>query len=508
MKSRNNSVKYLGVVLGLLALAIAAYVLFLPPQPGVADQGDFDRVMNVSGLQLRASDVNNPDFDRFLNYTVTDYEIMDAGLMELAGRLKATSLSYPITLISLVCKAFGQDTFKTGYLAVVYILMYLSALYVIFRYLPVKNQIKLALFVLITLFVCLDGNYLVWFNSLYGEPMMITAFTLYIAAWVYYIYRRHVLRSEDRLFTSILLIIAAACLFLGSKIQVISALPVILIMLAMLFWDNKSWLRSYQKCLLCLSVCVLIIYPVRLIIANQDINKDTQYNSVFYGILKDSPNPAQDLIDMGLNPDLAVDAGKHSYLDREEYVKYVPHTEITQAEFYSHISNAMLLKFYITHPARLVRGMEYTAGQAFKTSTFLGKYPRSYSETPVREFDRFTCWSSFREHQLPKNMFFLILVYAVVLTISAGIYAKNRKIPAVKAWLQLFWGVMFIGLMQFPMPFFGNGQADTSKQLFLFNFIFDITMVVSVCWGLNKFIDYCCLKKSRAPEKTSYLNSL
>ena len=39
---------------------------------------------------------------------------------------------------------------------------------------------------------------------------------------------------------------------------------------------------------------------------------------------------------------------------------------------------------------------------------------------------------------------------------------------------------MLIGVIQYPMPFIGNGQADTSKQLFLFNFIFDILIVVSI----------------------------
>lgn len=507
MKSSENSVKYLRAALGLLAMAVVAYVLFQFPQPGVADQGDFDRVMNVSGLQLRAEDKNNPDFDRFLDYTVTDYHIRDAGFLELLSRLKSTSIAWLITMIELVCKGFGQDIFKTGYLAFVCVIIYLAALYVIFKYLPINNNYKLALFGSITLFVCLDGNYLVWFNSLYGEPMMITTLTLYIAAWVYYIYQRHILKTEDGVFARIIFIVAAACLFLGSKIQVITALPVILIMLAVLFRENKPMLKRYQVWILCLLYGVLIIYPVRLMIINKDINRDTQYNSVFCGILKDSPHPAQDLADMGLNPDLAVEAGKNSYLDQAEYVRYVPHSEITRVEFYNKISNFKLITFYITHPDRLVKGMEYTASQAFVTSTFLGKYPRSYSETPVREFDRFTFWSSFKEHRLPKNLYFLLTVFGAVLTVSISIYIKNREIPQVKAWLYLVWGLMLICVLQFPMPFVGNGQADTSKQLFLFNFGFDLMLVVSVCWCLNRAIDTCCLKKGRAAGKISYLRS-
>ncbi|PKM76653.1 MAG: hypothetical protein CVU90_11225 [Firmicutes bacterium HGW-Firmicutes-15] len=503
MKSGENTMRYLWVTFGLLALGIIVYVLFQYPQPGVADQGDFDRVMNVSGLELKAENVNDPNFVRFLNYTVTDYKISDISMLGLLARLKATSMSYLITLVSLICKVFGQDTFKTGYLAIAYVIMYVFALFVIIKCLNIKNKVKLTLLVLITLFVFLDGNYLVWFNSLYGEPMMITTLMLYIAAWFYYIYNRNVLKSEEQVFAKIIIIFMAAFWFLGSKMQVLSALPIIMFMLATLFRENRRLLKQYQIWLLIFLSCLLIIYPVRFNLINKDISKDTQYNSVFYGILKDSKSPTQDLIDMGLNPDMAVEAGKHAFLDKGEYLRYVPHSEITQEEFYNKISNIKLVKFYITHPSRFIQGMNYTASQTFLTTTVLGKYQRKYSETPVREFNRFTLWSSFREHHFPKNLLFLIMMYIVILTVSIIIYVKNKGFQEIKAKIQLLWGIMFIGLIQFPMPYLGNGQADTSKQLYLFNFVFDVIIVVSVSWCFNKFIDFCYMKMIFKKDKYS-----
>ena len=56
---------------------------------------------------------------------------------------------------------------------------------------------------------------------------------------------------------------------------------------------------------------------------------------------------------------MAVEAGKHSYLPADQYVKYVPRTEITEKEFYSKMSNGKLAKFYLTHPKRLIEGMQY-----------------------------------------------------------------------------------------------------------------------------------------------------
>ncbi len=494
MKISGNMSKYFWMFMGLLALGIVAYVLFKFPQPGVADQGDFTRVMCVSGLELKAENRDDPNFVRFLDYTVTDYQISETTGWHLLARAGASSIAYLITMISALCKIFGQDVFKTSYIAFSYIMIYIMALHVIFKYLNISGKVKLVMFALTAFFILLDGNYLIWFNSLYGEPMMITTMALYIAAWIYYIYHRHVIDNNKKIFPGILFVFTAAFLFLGSKIQVAYVLPALLIMLYKLLADNKRLLRQSQRWLLCFFYAAIVVYPLGLILQDESISKDRQYNSVFYGVLNDSKEPAQDLMAMGLNPDMAVEAGKHSYLPVQEYVKYIPHTQITREEFYNKISNIKIVKFYLTHPKRLLEGMEYTSSQAFYTSTFLGKYDSEYSEEPIRDFNRFTLWSSFREKQLPRHLWFVALVYCAVIGVSVLAYIKNRGFKDVRAKIELLWWIMLIGLVQFPMPYIGNGRADTAKQLYLFNFIFDLLLLVTFCWSLNKFISLVNLR--------------
>jgi len=482
---------YFLVIAVITGMLIIALVLYQNPQPGVADQGDFDRVMNVAGLELKPEHINDSGFDRFLHYPVTQYKISDLSASSLFKRLSATSVAYLITLINTICLLFGQDTFKTIYLATVYAILYIYAFWLVFTHLNIRDHLKLGIFILIIYFVFFDGNYLVWFNSLYGEPMMITALALYIAAWVRYIYHRHVTKSQDNIFLSIVFIIVAACLFLGSKLQVISALPVILLMIFSLWRENRGLFKPRQIWIFGILSFIIILYPLSYAYTNKSISDYTRYNSVFYGILKDSPNPTQDLIDLGLNPDLAVDAGKHAFLGEDEYVKYVPLSEPTRQEFYNKISNCDLVWFYITHPQRFVTGMEYTARHAFITSTALGKYQKTDFEQPVSEFNRFTHWSSLREEYMPKNLWFLVLVYSVVIGLSALAYKKWRQSAEIVSLLKLFWAVTIIGLLQFPMPLIGNGQADTAKQLFLFNFTFDLIVVVLCCWVISRCIDFC-----------------
>jgi hypothetical protein len=486
VKQRDNHIKFILTGFCSFAAFIIIHVLFTYPYPGVADQGDFDRVMIASGLELAERYRADANFSRFFNYLVTDYKLPALGLGRVLLGAVATSISYLIGVVSLFCYMFGQNVLKTGYLAAAYSIVYLCALFIIVKYINIRNKSGLLIFSLLIAFVLLDGNYLLWFNSLYGEPMMITTLALYISSWAYYIYQKNVLCSSERALSRAVFIFISAILFLGSKMQTISALPVIVIMLIKVLRETNKVISRRKLAVLYILFAVVVIYPFQISLIFSSISKDTQYNSVFYGALKDSKTAEQDLIDMGLNPDMAVEAGKHSYLDKKEYVKYVPHTQVTEEQFYSKISNGKLVKFYITHPLRLIKGMEYTAGHAFSTGSSLGKYERNYSEEPISEFNRFTLWSELREKILPKRLLFIMAVYILVFIVSLSLYVKGKVNMELRDKIQLLWSLMVIGMLQFPMPFIGNGQADTTKQLYLFNFTFDITLVVAVFWCINK----------------------
>ena len=466
---------------------ITVGVLFIKPQVGIADQGDFNRIMTISGLSLLDSDTSNPNFIRFYDYIVTDYKI--SPIDNVSTTIIGSSLGHLIVLITYICKTFGQNIFKTQYLAIVYSILYIFALSIILNSLNIKDKIKFILVSLLTLFIFFDGNYLIWFNSLYGEPMMLVTLLLFIASVFNYIHYKYVVKDTKKIMFSIVYILIIAFFFLGSKLQVFTSLPFIIFLVSKIIWDNKHTLNKTSLISLCILIFIVIAYPIGINMNSNSLNIDTHYNSVFYGVLNGSKTPEQDLIDLGLNPDMAIEAGKHTYLPTSEYVKYVPSADITVQEFYSKINNAKLIKFYLTHPTRLLKGMEYTASKAFYTSTVLGKNYQSYSETPVTEFYRFTGWSYFRENILPKNLFFIISVYFIVFLFSLYKYVKNKSNSEIKTKLLLLWTIMLIGAIQFPMPFVGNGQADTSKQLFLFNFIFDGLLVIIFSYILFKISD-------------------
>ncbi|MBY6929609.1 hypothetical protein [Clostridium botulinum] len=493
-KSKSNLNRFLFLTFIIASLSIISFILFKYPHMGVADQGDFDRVMNASGISLLDSDKNNPNFVRFYDYIVTDYTISNF-FKTITGSIVGSSIGFLILILSIPCKLFNNSIFRTEYLAISYSIIYILSITMILKYLNIKNSLKLTFIGILSLFILFDGNYIIWFNSFYGEPMMLCSLLLLIFSILYYINYKYVKKNNHKIISKIVYILLATFLFLGSKMQVVTAVPFLMILLLKIILDNKHCISKKNFVSLIIALCIVMAYPLIFNTFNGSISNDTQYNSVFYGVLNGSKTPKQDLIDLGLNPDMASEAGKHSYLSDEEYVKYIPRTEITNEEFYSKMSNSKLAKFYLTHPVRLIQGMQYTASNAFYTSTVLGKTSIDYSTEPTIKFSRFTSWSDFRENYLPKNLLFIISTFLLIFIYTFYLCIRNKNNEELKNKVFLIWTIMFIAAIQFPMPFVGNGKADTAKQLFLFNFIFDILLIITASYAFSKITDIFSKKR-------------
>lgn len=246
--NNKNFTKYIIGLFVIVSICLIYYILFKHPTLGVADQGDFDRVMSSSGLSLLDSDKSNPNFKRFYQYIVTDYKI-NLSRVNLASAIVGSSMGYLITIINYICKLLGKDVFRTQYLAIAYGIIYISSIAIILKNLNIKNNIKLIITAIVGIFVFMDGNYILWFNSLYGEPMMLSTLLLFLAASLYYINYKYVKNGDRNIEFKIAIVYATAFIFLGSKMQVFTTLPFVIIFLTKILWDNRKVL-SLKKLML------------------------------------------------------------------------------------------------------------------------------------------------------------------------------------------------------------------------------------------------------------------
>lgn len=485
-----NLNKYIPALTALLVFITGLFILFYPPAAGIADQGDFQRVMNVTGLK----EMNEQYKNQWFKYVINKYEMLPTSTSRLLGIKPTTSMIYPIAFGKLLCRLFGYNYFDTRVLAFIYLVLYTTALYICLNCMHFKNIYTEVFFSILCAIILADGSYIVWFNSLYGEPMMITGLLLFVSGVLYFVDH-----ENDKIFKKYILLFISSFIFLGSKPQCFTAMPIVIFIMLRVIKINKKQIFSKTNVFIIVTLMALVFYVNGTYAENNaSCGVDTKFNSVFYGILKDSENPKKDLAVLGLSPDLSVEAGKHAYLPKDQYVKYVPWSNLTNKEFNEKISNIKLVKFYILNPDRLLKGMKYTASKSFHTETSLGKYEKSEVPDYTAEFNRFTLWSHFRNSVMPKNLLFIAVFYFLLCFFSVIQYIKNKHNSKDNLLIELLWSIIIIGIIQFPMPYIGNGEADTEKQLFLFNYTFDIAFLTAAVWIFNKFISI--IQNKRTPR--------
>ena len=111
--------KRIALLFACIAGLITYFVLFIPPMPGVADQGDFSRVMSMTGLEQ----IQNPSKEvpaHWFKFITTQYSISSFSIKSLLGFSPTTSMVYPITIAKGISALKGVHFFSTTYLAFVY----------------------------------------------------------------------------------------------------------------------------------------------------------------------------------------------------------------------------------------------------------------------------------------------------------------------------------------------------------------------------------------------------
>ncbi len=447
----------------IAAAVIFIFTVFFPPVHSIADQGDFERVMRPIGIDF-------PDDYSFYEYAVRFFSMRFTKqdlllyLPRLLFLIPSTTFVFPSLIVRIICVPTG--IFDMRVLAAVIFLWYTISCFFILRRIKIKNCILHIAFIGFFLIVFFNGVNLTLFNSLYGQSVMLASFAS-IAAASLYLFEN--IRNATNF--KILIFTIAACLMIDSKLQCFIFAPFFATLI--IYVGVKSSRRT---------VCVLCAFVIMwhgvggYFINSMNTGKATLYNSVFYGILKDSDTPKQDLIELGLNPEFAADSGKHAFLDSSEYT-CLP----TEENFYSQISNVTIIKFYIAHPARLFRAMENTAKDAFSNKINLGAFEEKYGFEPYTSSYRFTLWEDIRSH-LPHTLLFIIPVWLVFIAFTV-FKRKNAYFPVIIT-------MLLIGAVQFPMPYIGNGAADISKQLFMFNIIFDSCTVIIMYSAIKRLDNF------------------
>lgn len=205
------------------------------------------------------------------------------------------------------------------------------------------------------------------------------------------------------------------------------------------------------------------------------ISKETNYNSVFFGIVKDCDDQTAKgyLEELDLSPDLYELKNTHHYVSNFSHLKNT--YPLSQAE---EIKKTKLLSFYFTHPGLSFRKVgEIAAHSSHIRNIFF------LEESFLRSGFRCTLWSSLREHVGFDTVVLNGLVILLVLLLLWYVFHKS----GTKQYLTILFLAVLAGMFvyTFFIPYVSNGEADLAKHMYLFVELIDLSLLGILAVGFS-----------------------
>ncbi|TJY38597.1 hypothetical protein E5161_20110 [Cohnella pontilimi] len=455
----------------ILAAGLAVYLLMIPPIKGVADNGDFGRLMRITGFQYL--DPNESYSDRYFGYA---HQYYTYGGYWGAGYVTTQVLLLAVT--GWIARIFNSHVFDIRWLGVMYTLLWSSALYLFIRHVPnVSNRKITTGFVAVTaavsaLFVFGDMAYLAYFQSFFGEPYALIGMLLAIGSAV-------ALTSKDEPSGKLLaLFILSALAVTTSKIQY-GPLGFAFALLAwrmMALRADRRWHRQVLSGIGALLLCSVLM----IVAAPSGLKHINLYQSIFYGVLKDSHDLSKDMKELGIPEKYAGLAGTN-YFQKNTVIPQ--NDTMLREEVLSRLGHRDIALYYLKHPARFVEKLEKAAANGmFIRPYYLGNYDQSAGKPRGAINLTFSGWSEWKVHRMPHTLGWYLGFYFIYFIVLAVCWRRTRSIRTRIA-LEAYAAVGIAGAFAAVVPIIGDGEADLGKHLFMFNVCFDM-MVVSALTGL------------------------
>ncbi|MCG3162088.1 MAG: hypothetical protein JMDDDDMK_03327 [Acidobacteria bacterium] len=335
------------------------------------------------------------------------------------------------------------------------------------------------------LLIFCDVGYTVYFNSFYSETssliflLAMTGAGLSLAAQS---------EKHPRRTLTVTLFCLCAGLFVAAKPQNFTLIAPLLFFCARLFRIEKS---KSSRAILAAFALSLVASAVSLNLIAPWYTHNGRYQSVFYGILKDSPTPEQDLRDLGLDEKFAALADTTIF---HENLPIDIRSQEFRAEFYQRINHLKIVKFYLAHPSRFLTKLRLAARDGYQLRLNLGNFEKATGAPPRTESHRWSLWSDFKQRCWPKSLWFLAAYWLLLLFLIVKGYAASHRLS--REFCLTLWAMM---ILAFVTPIIGDGGSDLIKHMFLFNALFDLSLLILSGLLLNRLWRAVAVLQSARP---------
>ena len=450
--------------------AILTSQLLIPPIVGLADNGDFERVMGWAGLRYPSDNRE----DNFVSWMLPQFAIVRSDWHPGAY---LTSEAPVAAVAVLAARIFSEgDLFDVRVLGCFHMILLLAAAGSIIAACRNLSLVTQWLVAGLIVFVFTDIGYAAPLNSLYSQTASLLFLMLTVAVVAVAIRRG---RLDGALLIAYFL---CATLFVCSKPQESLQGPLLAALgLGLAGWRRvKGWWRR-PAVWLALGLCAVSLLYYRL--TPRWLQPLAVYNSLFRELLPNSPDAARDLAELGLDPSLI----KH--LNSDPYVPESPlHDPSFRAKLFPRFGYRALLGFYLSHPRRLASRIQRGAESAFHLRPLvLGNFAKARGMPPGTKATQFAWWSNLRLKLTPHALFWLSLILVGNLVAAELGYRHNSKraqlFPLAVAVLAL------MACVEFMVAVLADEIGDIARHLFVFHALCDLLLIADAGWLTQALVE-------------------
>jgi hypothetical protein len=438
------------------AAVILSWQLFVRPIVGLADQGDFTRMIGRFGYGavdksaeyafLARRYVPDPNA-RLRVYEQVSSEYIFVGAAVLLNKVVSKDGSLDITIIGFVHM--------------------LAFLYAFYRLLLATGPLRASpLIWILALLALTDVGYAAYWNSFYSEPASCIFFLLLLGESI------AICRAQTASNAQAIRWALWAVFFVMAKPQ---NAP-LGFLLALFVFRLRAWSKSSVGRIAIASSLAILAAAVFITVTSPVANMwSSTYDQVFMAILPESKDPARDAQALGLTPDWLKYSGTGAWTQGTNLYEAVKTGVIGKT-----ITHGTIARFYLMRPGRIWRHAKRVLPVAFSLRPdTCGNFERSAGFPPGAQSQTFDAWSGFHEHGLAA-LGKLILIALLICPIVC-VAAWQRTGREARRLIEFFALLSICCLLSFGIAICGDAW-DNVKHLFLFNLLLDTWMVAGVAF--------------------------
>ncbi|NFK76595.1 hypothetical protein FDB07_14975, partial [Clostridium botulinum] len=440
---------------------------FIHPIIGMADNGDFYRVINKSG----AYHLNKNSNDIFLGYFIKDYGIYKYN-NDYANILISTQSIFVKSAIFLDSFFTKDYVLDIRFMSIMFLIIEAIGVYFFIKALinKVDNSKYKLIITLLTILIFCDTGYLAYYNSFYGESVNICCFLMSIGLLIYMI------EFDKFTWYNLIAFGISSFLFFGSKQQLapVGILISFIFIIIGVYTTNKPLTKI-------LTYILAIIFIISSMVFYKSITGDFKYINIYHsmnrGILLNEDDPDSILEDFNIST-------QYSLLQETDFFEEIKlldsYEEKLIDDYYEKFSLGKILEYYITHPKAFIKVLKISFNNGYSIRP---KVIGNYEQSEHKEFGAksyfFATWSTFKEKVIPKNMLFTVATIVIYLYLSTSRFLKAIKNNNKKIQLKeiTYFYVFLVGISQIITSVIGAGDADLSKHVFMYNMAFDLIFI-------------------------------